>query len=73
MSVLTSKKTKTKMKAKTKMPKYIIPIDAWVEIEADDAEQAWRQAITYLGNTISEALEEYGESGVTFGEPEEDE
>jgi hypothetical protein len=55
------------------MPKYIIPIDAWVEIEADDAEQAWRQAITYLGNTISEALEEYGESGVTFGEPEEDE
>jgi hypothetical protein len=55
------------------MPKYTIPIEAWVEVEAKDAFTAWHQAMTYLSSPISEILEQYGDSGVEIGEPEESE
>lgn len=54
------------------MPKYIIPIDAWVSIEAPDANTAWEQAINSLSGEIGNAIELVGNGNVIFGEPEID-
>lgn len=55
------------------MAKYIVPIEAWVSIEADSPESAWLQAIGGLSNSIGDSIDLIGEGGVSFGEAELDE
>jgi hypothetical protein len=52
------------------MTKYIVPIDAWITVEAPDSESAWTQAVNKLSSAIGNAIDLVGEGGVSFGEPE---
>ena len=54
------------------MTKYIIPIEAWVSVEAEDSEKAWSMAIVRLSDAITKALRELGDNDISFGEPELD-
>ena len=55
------------------MAKYIVPIEAWVEVEAKDADAAWEKVIQKVSTPISELLEEFGDCGVEICEPNESE
>lgn len=52
------------------MPTFVVPIDAYVFVEADNFELAWKQAVNDLSNAIGDLIDANGGGGVSFGEPE---